>query len=378
MAGFDIKTFTSQIKEEYIKETVDADVLHQNQKEFNEQAPKEWLERMQLKNLIENADGLLSGNLVGSDGDGGHNFSGNSNIEIVWSFFTDKGFSKEATAGILGNIGAETGGTYDPKTVQSGGKGPGTGLIQWEDGYSGRWNTLEKWATKEGKDKWQTETQIEFLWKEMNESYHLNLFSKNLKKYGYSPGSNPLDAYKKVKKIEDSVYIFELTIERAGVKNYSGRINYAKDCYNQLKNFSGGAAGGSGKLNNPAEGIITSPYGMRTHPVKKTQSMHKGIDIAGGGTNILAAANGKVVIAKNGYNGGFGNYIKIEHGSIGGTKIDTLYAHLAKIEVSVGDTVNQGKKIGVMGTTGMSTGVHLHFEVHENGSHTDPQKYVKY
>lgn len=109
-------------------------------------------------------------------------------------------------------------------------------------------------------------------------------------------------------------------------------------------------------------------------------SVHKGTDIArSGGCNIVAAQTGKVVVASaNGaYNGGYGNYIVIEHGtsSKDGNRYTTLYAHLASVNVKVGQTVVKGQKIGYMGSTGWSTGTHLHFEIRKNGVQINAMNY---
>lgn len=128
-----------------------------------------------------------------------------------------------------------------------------------------------------------------------------------------------------------------------------------------------------GKIGWPAPGYykITSPYGYRTHPILKTKKLHTGIDIAvPSGTTIIAANSGKVIYA--GYYGGYGNTIIIDHGG----KISTLYAHNSKLLVKVGDEVEKGKAITKSGSTGLSTGPHLHFEVRENGQHVDPMKYL--
>lgn len=109
-------------------------------------------------------------------------------------------------------------------------------------------------------------------------------------------------------------------------------------------------------------------------------SVHKGTDIAkSGGCNIVAAQSGKVIVASsNGsYNGGYGNYIVIEHGtsSKDGNRYTTLYAHLASVNVKVGQTVVKGQKIGYMGSTGWSTGTHLHFEIRKNGVQINAMNY---
>jgi murein DD-endopeptidase MepM/ murein hydrolase activator NlpD len=128
-----------------------------------------------------------------------------------------------------------------------------------------------------------------------------------------------------------------------------------------------------GKIGWPAPGYykITSPYGYRTHPILKKKKLHTGIDIAvPSGSEVVAANSGKVIYS--GYNGGYGNTVIIDHGG----KISTLYAHNSKLLVKVGDTVEKGKVISKSGSTGLSTGPHLHFEVRENGEHVDPMKYL--
>lgn len=107
---------------------------------------------------------------------------------------------------------------------------------------------------------------------------------------------------------------------------------------------------------------------------EKASKYHKGIDIAAkAGTNILACRGGKVVVSKMGYNGGRGNYIRIQHDS----KYQTLYQHCTKLLVSEGMTVSAGQAIATVGNTGASYGNHLHLEVWVNGTPEDPSKYVK-
>ena len=116
---------------------------------------------------------------------------------------------------------------------------------------------------------------------------------------------------------------------------------------------------------------ITSPFGMRLHPVLKVNKMHTGIDIgAAKGTNILAANDGVVITA--GWNNSYGYMVMIDHG--GG--IVTLYAHSSQLLVSKGDKVKRGQVIALVGSTGRSTGPHLHFEVRENGVYKNPLDYV--
>lgn len=123
----------------------------------------------------------------------------------------------------------------------------------------------------------------------------------------------------------------------------------------------------SGKLLKPVPGRITSGFGMRMHPILHYRRMHTGVDISAGyGTPIKAADKGLVVYA--GWRGGYGKCVIIDHGS----GIATLYAHLSRISVSRGQIVKRGAIIGAVGSTGLSTGPHLHFEVRKYGRPVDP------
>lgn len=117
---------------------------------------------------------------------------------------------------------------------------------------------------------------------------------------------------------------------------------------------------------------ISSPYGSRVNPVTGRSETHKGVDVAGVyySSNILAAKAGTVIISQ--YGSSYGNYVVVSHGT-GNT---TLYAHMSKRSVKVGDVVKQGDVLGVTGSTGNSTGPHLHFEITEGGSRVDPLKYL--
>jgi len=107
-------------------------------------------------------------------------------------------------------------------------------------------------------------------------------------------------------------------------------------------------------------------------------SVHKGTDIAkSGGCNIVAAQSGKVIVASgNGaYNGGYGNYVIIDHGTKDGVRYTTVYAHMKSVSVKKGDVVVKGQKIGYMGSTGWSTGTHLHFEIRRNNVQINAMQY---
>jgi murein DD-endopeptidase MepM/ murein hydrolase activator NlpD len=126
-----------------------------------------------------------------------------------------------------------------------------------------------------------------------------------------------------------------------------------------------------GELYWPTSGAIVSGFGYRTHPVYGTTRFHSGVDIDGAcGQPIFAAEDGTVISA--GYNGGYGNATVIDHGD----GLSTLYGHQSSLGVSSGQSVDRGQQIGSVGTTGLSTGCHLHFEVRVNGQPVDPVPYL--
>ena len=117
----------------------------------------------------------------------------------------------------------------------------------------------------------------------------------------------------------------------------------------------------------PVPGAITSRYGMRRHPILGYRRMHSGLDFrARHGTPIYAATDGTVNFA--GRNGGYGNFVRIRHG--GG--LSTGYAHMSRIAVRNGEEVRRGQVIGYVGSTGLSTGPHLHYEMYRGGQKIDP------
>ncbi|HEX8642336.1 MAG TPA: M23 family metallopeptidase [Allosphingosinicella sp.] len=124
----------------------------------------------------------------------------------------------------------------------------------------------------------------------------------------------------------------------------------------------------TGGLTQPVPGRITSGFGYRTHPILGYRRFHRGLDIgAGHGTPILATTDGQV--ARAGWGGGYGNVVDLRHG--GG--LATRYGHMSRIAVSPGQRVRQGQVIGYVGSTGLSTGPHLHYEMFRNGELVDPR-----
>ena len=128
---------------------------------------------------------------------------------------------------------------------------------------------------------------------------------------------------------------------------------------------------GTGQFNLPSNAPITSGFGYRMHPILGYMRFHSGVDFgADYGSPILAADRGVVIFA--GWYGGYGNAVILDHGN----GITTMYAHAQELYVSEGQTVERGKAIAATGSTGLSTGPHLHFEVRKDGEPVDPMGYL--
>lgn len=148
----------------------------------------------------------------------------------------------------------------------------------------------------------------------------------------------------------------------------------AKKLTNIIKNMKLAEKYVGGEMMWPAPGYykVTSPFGYRIHPILKTKKLHTGIDIGVPyGKPVTAAQSGTVVYA--GWMGGYGKVVLLDHG--GG--MTTLYAHNSKLVVKKGQEVERGQKISECGSTGQSTGAHVHFEVRKDGEWQDPLEYVK-
>lgn len=130
----------------------------------------------------------------------------------------------------------------------------------------------------------------------------------------------------------------------------------------------------SGVLSAPSSGPVSSEFGLRFHPIHQTHRLHAGRDYAANcGSPVYAAADGRVVAAH--VAGGYGNQLVVDHGVKRGSSLATTYNHLESFAVRSG-SVSQGQVIGYVGTTGTSTGCHLHFETRENGTTVDPRGWL--
>jgi murein DD-endopeptidase MepM/ murein hydrolase activator NlpD len=131
---------------------------------------------------------------------------------------------------------------------------------------------------------------------------------------------------------------------------------------------SGKKYAGSGSMNWPCGGYLSSPFGWRIHPIYRSYIFHTGVDIAAEYGTAIAAADSGIVIMASWY-GGYGNAVVIDHGS----GLSTLYGHCSVLYVRAGQQVSKGQVVALVGSTGNSTGPHLHFEVRQNGTPIDPR-----
>ncbi len=156
-------------------------------------------------------------------------------------------------------------------------------------------------------------------------------------------------------------------------KEISELESRGQEINNEIVSSSGGGSYNGSKMAWPVIGYTTlsSKFGYRIHPISGEKKLHTGIDIpAPAGTPVVAANSGTVIISR--YDNSYGNMVAIDHG--GG--IVSFYAHNTERLVKVGDKVSKGQKISTVGTTGYSTGNHLHFEVKKNGTFVDPMNYL--
>jgi len=156
-------------------------------------------------------------------------------------------------------------------------------------------------------------------------------------------------------------------------KAYQELVETSRRVEQMIRNSqNSGPSGSTGAMMWPTETrYITSPFGWRTHPIFGTQRFHSGLDIGADYGEAVVAADGGVVISA-GWLGGYGKAVIIDHGN----SISTLYGHNSELFVSEGQRVRKGEIIARVGSTGDSTGPHLHFEVRQNGSPVSPMNYL--
>lgn len=183
---------------------------------------------------------------------------------------------------------------------------------------------------------------------------------------------------------EQEALLVELAMKRSALEKEKNKLKAAQIyTYKNKKksgsgksvaSSSGGFSGNGGSMGLPVSGArLSSGYGTRVHPISGKVKKHTGVDLAAPqGTDIHAAAGGVVIVAE--WWSGYGNTVVIDHGN----NIWTLYGHIRQggISVEKGQTVKKGEKVAEVGSTGNSTGPHLHFEVRINGTPVDPMPYL--
>lgn len=173
-----------------------------------------------------------------------------------------------------------------------------------------------------------------------------------------------------IKKTETD-YFNALAKEQAAAAAAAAAANKTSNSNNSSASASGGASSGGFAFPLAYSTGVTCAYGPRVHPINGNKSFHYGVDLAAGmNTEIYATKSGTVTGATYGEANGY--YVTINHGD----GYSSIYAHMTNYVVSVGDSVKQGQLIGYVGTTGWSTGPHLHFEILYNGSNVNPMNYI--
>lgn len=272
------------------------------------------------------------------------------NAWAVWQFLKSKGYSEQATAGILGNMDQESGIMPD---IDEGGGGPGYGLVQWTSpiaGKSGR-AYVQRLLGQAGisGDYRNITTQLKLLDWHMHNGQYIPSAA-----YPYSVAQ-----FKALTDIGTATMAFEANFERPAV-THPERIPMAQYWYNLLKDLK------------PSKPIWMNPV-RSTYTITQewdqigwgTNVIHGGIDIA----SVPAGTSPPVYVARSGtvetvtYDGTGGNYVVVKHDD----GYWTYYGHLDSVDLVVGEKVTTNSRVGIMGSTGLAKGIHLHFEVWKGG-----------
>ncbi|WUR86677.1 peptidoglycan DD-metalloendopeptidase family protein [Streptomyces phaeochromogenes] len=159
---------------------------------------------------------------------------------------------------------------------------------------------------------------------------------------------------------------------RTFLKQVKARLPRYEALVRRTPEQNGGGQNASAVLTPPVSTLtVTSSFGSRTHPLTGVTKLHTGVDFgAPQGAQVSAARDGRIEFA--GTTSAYGIRVVIDHGTIGGKRLQTTYSHLSALQVTTGQTVTAGSPIGLVGSTGLSTGPHLHFEVLLDGQYMDP------
>lgn len=271
----------------------------------------------------------------------------------IWAMAIGAGFSKQAAAALLGNAQGES--DANPTADESNGTpGFGYGVWQWTDSSgasSGRVymiNLMTRAGVTDNPDTITAQFKL-LMWHAPNGQWIAT------SSYPYS-----WTQFMTLTDINTATQAFVANFERP-LNGHPERSTWAQEWYNKFVNLEIPSGGGGyiAPISSPI--TVTSEFGWRTSPITGAQEFHNGIDLVNGNPNtpILASADGTVVSAADpGYFDWYGNWTVIKHAD----GMYTGYAHQSRVDVAVGQNVKQGQQIGLMGTTGPSTGEHCHFQ----------------
>ncbi|HGV8447768.1 phage tail spike protein [Enterococcus faecium] len=278
----------------------------------------------------------------------------------IWTMLKARGYSEYAAAGILGNIQGEVGASMNPDTEQVG--GPAYGLVQW-DGSAYPLVGSPTWNGREYVQRLMNTAGIQEDYRSIEAQVKLLDWCMFNGQWIGKVNPTTVSGFKTINDAKSAAYAFEMNFERPA-SAHPERQNYAQAWYNKLHGLTSPEPGGNFICPIQKPVTVTSECGWRTSPINGGQEFHNGIDLVNGNPNtpIFAALDGEVVQAGANYYDWYGNYVVIKHSNGKWTG----YAHLSRVDVSVGQKVQKGAQIGLMGTTGPSTGEHLHFQIMKN------------
>lgn len=292
----------------------------------------------------------------------------------AWATLDGLGYSNAAKAGILGNIQGEVGPSMNPDTEQVG--GPAYGAVQW-DGSAYPLVGSPTWNGREYVQRLMSAAGITEDYRTMSAQMNLVEWSMFNGQWIGQVDPRTVAAFKSTSGVEQAATAFELNFERPAAA-HPERRTWAREWFNKFN----GLEISTGYAIPIAQPItVTSEFGWRVHPITGAANFHNGIDLVNGNptTPLYAADAGKVVVS--GFFASYGNYVVLEHAN----GLFTGYAHNSSNAVSVGQTVTRGQQVGNMGSTGDSTGPHLHFQFMRNGpwpsSNDDfinPREYINF
>ncbi|EAC9663367.1 hypothetical protein B5G75_14775, partial [Listeria monocytogenes] len=292
----------------------------------------------------------------------------------IWAMFIGAGGTQQAAAALLGNAQGES--DANPTADEgNGAPGFGYGVWQWTDGTgatSGRVymiNLMTRAGISGDPDTITTQFKL-LMWHAPNGQW----IATSAYPYTWSQFMNMSD-------IAVATRAFEENFERP-LNDHPERITWANEWYLKFKDLDiPQSSGYIVPIDAPV--TVTSEFGWRTHPITGEPNYHNGIDLVNNNSNapIYASADGEVIVAGDAnYFDWYGNWVVIKHSD----GMYTGYAHLSSVKVSKGSTVTQGQQIGVIGTTGPSTGIHLHFQFFDemypssNDHFFNPRNYINF